>query len=119
MDFLLNPMAIALFLMVIVYVLGRKYIELKEKKIRPISDEESLSILAFVKRCSEHELFLLAAETWKISSVQVENDFKNYLIHGYLPHYVRDLVRNNRTLIESKKNDFVNPGGNLPVSWSA
>ena len=119
MDFLFNPMAIALLLLVIVYVLGRKYIELKEKKIRPISDEESLSVLAFVKRCSEYELFLLAAETWQISSVQVENDFKNYLIHGYLPHYVRDLVRNNRSIIEAKKDDFINPGGNLPASWSA
>jgi hypothetical protein len=119
MEFLINPLSIAFILLAIVYVLGRKYIEMNEKRIRPISDEESLSILALIRTCSEHDLFLSAAETWRISPAQAEYDFKNYLIYGNLPHYVRDLIRNNRSLIEAKKNDDITPGGHLPAAWSA
>jgi hypothetical protein len=119
MDFLINPMSIAFLLLALVYVLGRKYIEKKEKRIRHISDGEYLSLIALGRKCSEYELFLAAAETWHVTPTQAEDDFKRYLTHGYLPHYVRDLVRKNKSVIDAKEKDHINPGGNLPASWSA
>ena len=53
MDFLINPMSIAFLLLALVYVLGRKYIEIKEKRIRQISDGEYLSLIALGRKCSE------------------------------------------------------------------
>jgi hypothetical protein len=84
-----------------------------------MSDEEYLASMAVNRKCSEYALFLLAAEKWHVSTAQIEYDFKRYLIQEILPHYVRDFVRKNRSSGDAEKNDHINPGGNLPASWSA
>ena len=119
MDFLLEPGTIAFLLLAIVYVLGRKTIEVNEKRFRHTSDEEYLALMAAGGKCSEYDLFLLAAEKWHVSTSQIEDDFKRYLIREILPHYVRDFVRKNRSAADVEKNDKINPGGKLPASWSA
>ena len=119
MDLLLRPEAIALSLLAVVYVLGRKYIEANERRIRPISDEEYLAFMALDKNCSEYDLFALAAKNWHVSASDIEDDFKRYLVHGILPHYLRDFVRKNKSANDAEKRNRLNPGGNLPASWSA
>lgn len=119
MDFLFKPGTIVFLLLAIAYVLGRKTIETYERRNRQISDEEYLASMAVNRKCSEYDLFLLAAERWHVSTSQVENDFKQYLIQGELPHYLRDFVRNNRCADDLEKCYHINPGGKLPASWSA
>jgi hypothetical protein len=118
-DLLFKPETVAFLLLAIVYVLGRKYIEANERRTRHISDEEYLASMATGMNCSEYDLFLVAAEKWHVSILQIEDDFKRYLIVGILPHYVRDFVRKNRSAADVEKNDKTNPGGKLPASWSA
>ena len=118
-DFFSKPETIAFSLLAIVYVLGRKYIERNERRRRLISDEEYLASMATGMNCSEYDLFLVAAKKWHVSILQIEDDFRRYLIAGILPHYVRDFVRKNRSADDVEKNDKINPGGKLPASWSA
>ena len=119
MDLLFQPGALVFLLLAIAYVLGKKVIEFNEKRIHHISDEEYLALMAADRKCSEYDLFVLAAENWQAPPTQIEEDFKRYLIHGPMPHYVRDFVRKSRSEHDVEKNDRINPGGNLPASWSA
>ena len=114
----IGPEAIAFALLAIVYVIGRKYIEAKERRGRPLSDEAYLAMLAVNNRCSEYDLFFVSARKWNISKVQTEDDFKRYLTHGILPHYVRDFIRKNRAITDADQNTL-NPGGTIPGAWSA
>ena len=118
-DFFSKHETIAYLLFVIVYVLGRQYIERNERRTRLVSDEEYLASMATVSNCSEYDLFLLAAKKWHVSILQIEDDFKHYLIGGVLPHYVRDFVRKNKSAGDVEKKEKINPGGKLPASWSA
>ena len=111
--------ALVFCLLAVVYVLGKKYIEKKEKSSRPETDEEVLAQIAAARKCSEHELFRLAGIEWQVSELQVQDDFKQYLTHGRLPHYVRDFIRKNRPRDDNDSEDISSPGGNLPASWSA
>lgn len=111
--------ALVFCLLAIVYVLGKKYIEKKEKSSRPKTDEEVLALIATVHKCSEHHVFRLAGIEWQVGGNQVEDDFKRYLTRGQLPHYVRDYIRKNRPDDDDGPEDISSPGGNLPASWSA
>lgn len=62
----------------------------------PLTEEEILSLLARSRSVSEYHIFHLAADTWSIGRAQVEEDFKDYLQEGNLPHYVRDYLRRQR-----------------------
>ena len=119
MDIFFKPETFVFLLLAIVYVLGKKFIETRERRNRHIGDEEFLAWMAADQKCSEYDLFLLAAEDWQVSNAQVEDDFRQYLMQGVLPHYVRDLVRKNRCAEDGPKCDRLNPGGKLPASWSA
>ena len=119
MDFLFNPGTIAFLLLAIAYVLGKKVIETCERRNLQVSDEEYLASMAVNRKCSEYDLFLEAGESWQTGTSQVEDDFKQYLIQGILPHYVRDYVRKNRCADDVEKCHQINPGGKLPASWSA
>ena len=119
MDILFEPGTIIFLLVAIVYVLGRKYIESSERRTRPISDEEILAFIAVDRKCSEYDLFFQAAESWQVPSLRIEDDFKRYLTLGILPHYVRDFLRKYKSTHPINGNDRINPGGNLPASWSA
>lgn len=119
MDLFFKPETFVFLLLAIVYVLGKKYIETHERRNRHVGDEEFLAGMAADRKCSEYDLFLLAAEDWQVSNARVEGDFKRYLMQGILPHYVRDFVRKNRCTDDGEKCEHLNPGGRLPTSWSA
>jgi len=119
MDYFFNPETIAFLILAIAYVLGKKVIEANEQRNRHVSDEEYLASMAANRKCSEYDLFLVAAERWHVTAPQVEDDFKRYLLQGILPHYVRDFVRKNRCADDVAKCQRLNPGGKLPASWSA
>ena len=54
-----------------------------------------------------------------MSGGRLEDDFRDYLTRGRLPHYVRDYIRKNRPDDDDNPEDTSSPGGNLPASWSA
>ena len=111
--------ALVFCLLAVVYVLGKKYIEQKEKNSRAESDEEILALIAAAGRCSEHDIFRLAGIEWQVSGNRVADDFRQYLTGGSLPHYVRDFIRKNRPDDDDGPEDISRPGGDLPASWSA
>ncbi|MEW5909867.1 MAG: hypothetical protein AB1659_08710 [Thermodesulfobacteriota bacterium] len=57
------------------------------------SEEENLSFLSRVLNTSEYNIFKLSSEKWHIGNPQVDDDFKDYLKAGRMPHYVRDYIR--------------------------
>ena len=118
-DQLFGNGALLFCLLAVVYVLGKKYIEKKERSSRPETDEEVLAVIATARKCSEHHVFRLAGDQWQVNDKQVEDDFKQYLTHGQLPHYVRDYIRKNRPDDDDGPEDISTPGGDLPASWSA
>ena len=111
--------ALVFCLLAIAYVLGKRYIEKKEKHSRPETDEEMLTLIATARRCSEHDIFQLAGIEWQVGDHQVGEDFRKYLTRGLLPHYVRDYIRKNRPDDDNGPEDLSSPGGDLPASWSA
>ena len=111
--------ALVFCLLAIVYVLGKKYIEKKERSGRPETDEEMLTLIATARNCSEHDIFQMAGIEWQVDGNQVADDFRQYLTRGRLPHYVRDYIRKNKPNDDDDPQDVASPGGNLPASWSA
>ncbi len=81
----------ALLYIVIIYGVERRR---RQKTL--FSEEDYLALMALEKECSEYDIFCVATEDWRISKDRMENDFKDYLKHGYLPFYVKDYVRKNR-----------------------
>jgi len=84
---------ILLPLAVFFYIELLRHLNQKFAARRPISDEEYLAMEARAKSTSEYEIFRLAARPWHISTLRVDDDFRDYLIGGLLPHYVRDHIR--------------------------
>ena len=87
------------FLAVLLYIVilyGIKRFERRTTQKTLFSDEDYLTLIARQKECSEYDIFCLATEDWRISKARAENDFNEYLKHGYLPFYVKDFVRKNR-----------------------
>ena len=111
--------ALVFCLLAVVYVLGKKYIEKKERINRPETDAEVLALIATTRNCSEHDIFRMAGNEWQVSANQVADDFRQYLTRGKMPHYVRDFIRKNRPDDDDGPEDISSPGGNLPASWSA
>ena len=57
--------------------------------------------IARITRTSEYEVFRQAARDWPVTEPMIENDFKAYLHDHYVPHYVNDYIRKNRSHIDS------------------
>lgn len=65
---------------------------------QPISDEEYITAIARGRGCSEYDLFFEAAKEWRITNkIRIEEDFRNYLRHNAMPHYVKDYARKRRS----------------------
>ncbi len=75
------------------YIEFLKHMNQRYAARQPVSDEEILAMEARAKSMSEYDVFQIAAQTWRISKMRVDDDFKDYLIRGFMPHYVRDYVR--------------------------
>lgn len=82
-------------IILIFYVILKRYYEKYCAEKRSFSDEERLLNIARFHKRSEYDIFHLSAKNWHISGQQVEDDFKVYLLQGQLPHYLRDFIRKN------------------------
>ena len=49
---------------------------------------------------SEYDVFCKSAEDWPVSRAKIDQDFKKYLGHQEIPHYVTDFVRKNKEHID-------------------
>ena len=97
------------------YLLFIRYIDRRGAKKRSLSDEEYLTKLSRVKRCSEYDIFCFAAGEWNISSKQkIESDFREYLLRGHIPYYVKDYLRKARKTDDYCRPPFLPGSGFLP-----
>ena len=67
----------------------------------PTADD--LYKIARITGLSEYEIFRRSAEHWPVSRRNIDKDYKNHLIHQYIPHYVNDFIRKNRRHIDELK----------------
>jgi hypothetical protein len=72
--------------------------KIKEKKTPSI--EDYLFKISRVTGHSEYDVFCKSAEDWPVSRARIDKDFKNYLNHQEIPHYVTDFVRRNKVHID-------------------
>ncbi|MCP4350567.1 MAG: hypothetical protein GY795_34300 [Desulfobacterales bacterium] len=88
---------------IILYLLLLRYLDKQSVDNQPLSDAEYISQAALIKGTSEYDIFFECAKEWHISNRKVENDFKEYLLRGHMPYYVKDFVRKTRKDTEEKK----------------
>jgi hypothetical protein len=62
---------------------------------RIYSDDDYLSCLAMMRKCSAYDVFRLAGDVWSFSRSKVDFDFGSYLKGGRIPHYVATFARKN------------------------
>ena len=72
----------------------------KLKEDQPLSMEFYLYKIARLTGKSEYDVFCKSAEEWPVSKSRIEQDFKRYLHHQSIPHYVNDFVRKNKKHID-------------------
>lgn len=87
---------LAFFVLVICYYESMRLIDQRWANRGPLSDSEHLTFMARKRGISEYELFRIAAKTWNLPESRVDTDFKDYLLHEHMPHYLKDLVRRDR-----------------------
>ncbi len=90
-------------LAVILYLLLLRYIDKQSDDKQLLTDAEYITEAAHKKDSSEYDIFCECAENWHISKRKMENDFKEYLLRGYMPYYVKDFARKIRKDTEEKK----------------
>ena len=105
---------------VLFIVIGLTYVVLKiylEKRLAPIDavgEERELSDLAFSNGNSVYEVFKIAGTTWNLPDEKCEEDFKNYLQRGVVPHYVRDYLRRQLKSDDRTYQKLIFSGGRPP-----
>jgi hypothetical protein len=83
------------FMMLIILVVATVAVYLLERRMsRPKqSDVDHLYYLSRQRKGSEYDIFFEAGRVWRISEKSIEEDFKGFLLHGDIPHYVRHYLR--------------------------
>mgnify|MGYP006305696533 CR=1 FL=1 len=108
---------IGLTVIVVVYIGIRNYMTSRSLKKADRSDEELLTTLSVVRRCSSFDVFKAAGGEWNFSEAKILKDFQGYLRRGDIPHYVATYARNNVTEADLKYRDMIYPrGGGRPTS---
>lgn len=67
---------------------------------KPVSIEDYIFKIARVTGNSEYDVFCKSAEDWPVSQEKIDHDFKTYLNHQIVPHYVNDFVRKNKKHVD-------------------
>ncbi len=70
-----------------------RYLDRRYAKKKPFTNQEYLTNLARFMECSEYDIFMEAAKPWQVSTQQVRDDFKRYLLAEQIPYYVVDFIR--------------------------
>ena len=89
----INP--VFLVMLVAGYFAVLAYFENNHSKRAFITNDEYLSSLAIVRRCSVYDLFRSSGVDWRFSNSKIEADFGDYLKNGHIPHYVVHYVKRN------------------------
>jgi hypothetical protein len=84
-----------LVVLVMGYFAALAYFENNYCKRAFISNDEYLSSLAMVRRCSVYDLFRCSGVDWRFSNSKIETDFNDYLKNGQIPNYVVNYVKQN------------------------
>lgn len=84
-----------LVVLVMGYFVALAYFENNYCKRAFISNDEYLSSLAMVRRCSVYDLFRCSGVDWRFSNSKIETDFNDYLKNGQIPNYVVNYVKQN------------------------
>jgi hypothetical protein len=69
-----NWMAIILIMLVMAYFAALAYFDKRYSRKAFISNDEFLSSLATVRRCSVYDLFLCSGAEWRFSNSKIEDD---------------------------------------------
>ena len=77
----------------LIYVVLKIYLENRLAPLDAVGEESELADLAFANGNSVYEVFKTAGSNWNLPVEKSEDDFKNYLQRGVIPHYVRDYLR--------------------------
>ncbi len=85
----------------LLYIIVMRRLDRFPSRRKPESEAEFLARLAHQYRVSEHDLFFYAAQPWSRPEKRVKADFRNYLITGALPSYVRDFLRREKNRPEN------------------
>ncbi|MCF8053178.1 MAG: hypothetical protein K9L59_18225 [Desulfobacterales bacterium] len=108
---------LGLTVLAVVYIGVRNYLSSRSLKASNRTDEELITTLAVVRRCSSFDVFKAAGEEWNFSEGKLHRDFQGYLKSGDIPRYVAAYVRNNVTEADLKYRDIIYPGsGGRPTS---
>lgn len=75
------------------YAVMKVWLERRWASQDAVGDAHELANLAFSSGQSVYALFQAAGTKWNVAPKQVDNDFKQYLTDGQIPHYMRDDLR--------------------------
>ena len=107
--------SLLLLILGVVYLLIIQYLSKREIRPRRLTEAELLAKLARVGPYNEFEIFCSAARRWHVSTGQVNDDFKKYLLEGLIPYYVNSFLRKIGDEIgDTYRPPFVFGGGSLP-----
>ncbi len=87
---ILSPIAV---LFILPFLATRLTRYLNEKFDKVYEEEEKLCRLARRIEKSVYAVFHLSGEKWNIIPRKIEYDFKEYILSGCIPFYVREYVR--------------------------
>ena len=106
--------AILFIVIGLIYVVLKIYLEKRLAPLDAIGEERELSDLAFANGNSVYEVFQAAGSTWNLPAEKSEDDFKNYLQRGAIPHYVRDHLRRQLKTSDRTYQKLIFSGGRPP-----
>ncbi len=92
---MVNGNAVFLIMLVVAYFAALAYFENAYCKNAFISNDEYLTSLAMVRKCSVYDLFRCSGADWRFSNSKIETDFNAYLKTGQIPQYVVTYVKQN------------------------
>ena len=64
--------------------------------VEPPTPVDCLFKISRVTGESEYNIFAKSAENWPVNQAMIERDFRRYLSHQVVPHYVHDFIRKNK-----------------------
>ena len=110
-----NWTSLLLVLLGVGYLILIQYLAKKEARPRKLNEAELLAKLARIGPHTEYDIFTLAADDWRVTQEQIEEDFKTYLTEGTIPYYVNAYLRQKAQEIgQTYRPPFLLGGGSLP-----
>ena len=94
------------FAAVLAYMAVLRLLEKRFYRRQRFTDDEYLNKMASIGDCSVYDMFFVCAEKWNVSKLQIEDDFRKYLLRNEIPYYVREFARTHK-----KDLDRYNPQG--------